>query len=72
MAGEEYSQCNEKIVNDIPEGLPDPSPPLDEPANPLNVYLSVELEREKKSVASSDDAHTSNEVDVSGVTCWGC
>ena len=71
MAGEEYSQRNEKIVNDVPEGPPDPPPPPDEPANPSNVYPSVELEREKESVASSDDARTSNEADASGATRRG-
>ena len=63
---EEIDQCNEAIINDVPEDPPDPSPSPDQPAQRENEPPSVELEGERCMSASRDDGLTSTKTNVSG------
>ena len=65
---DENDQHDEPSVDDVPEGPPDPPTPPNEPANLQKEPPSVELEGERKSVANSDDARTSDEADASGAS----
>ena len=65
---DEDNQHMQTVDDDIPEGLPDPPPPPNKPMNPSNKSPSVKLERERKLAVSSNNAHTSDEVDVLGVS----
>ena len=65
---DENDQHDEPSVNDVPEGPPDLPAPPNETANLQKEPASVELEGERKSVASSDDACTSDEADASGAS----
>ena len=64
----ENDQHHEEIINNIPEGPPDPPAPPDKPASQQNVPLSIELEGERRLVMSSEDACISDEVDASGAS----
>ena len=55
---DENDQHNEETIGDVPEGPPDPPPPPDEPIQQQNKTPSVELEGERKGVASSENALT--------------
>ena len=68
MAADENGQRNETVNDDVPMGPPEPPPPPDKPANRQNEPPSVELEGERKLAASSDNARTSDEADVSGAS----
>ena len=61
-------QHHKENINNIPEGPPDPPPPPDEPIQQQNKPLSIELEGERKLAVSSDNAHTSDEADMLGVS----
>ena len=63
-------QHDEKIINDVPEGLPEPPPPPDKTVRQLNRHLSIELEGERKTSASCKDELTRAEMDAPGVS--GC
>ena len=63
---EENDQRTSTNVNDVPEDPPDPPPPPDEAAKQHDEPPSVELEGEKGSRASCDDAPTRAETDALG------
>ena len=68
VRADENDQNDEEIVNNIPEGPPDPPPPPDEPVNRQNESPSIELEGERKGMASTENARTSDEVDALGAS----
>ena len=70
-ADEENNQRNETDVDDVPEDVLDPSTPFpspDEPARPQNEPPSVELEGERRCIASCDVGLTSAKTDASGAS----
>ena len=70
-ADEENNQRNETDVDDVPEDPPDPSTPFpspDETARPQNEPPSVELEGERRCIASCDVGLTSAKTDASGAS----
>jgi hypothetical protein len=68
---EETGQRTETDVDDIPEDPPDPFTPLpmpDQPARPQNEPPSVELEGERRTVASCDVEHNGGKAEASGAS----
>jgi hypothetical protein len=68
---EETGQRTETDIDDVPEDPPDPSTPFpmpDQPARPQNEPPSVELEGERRTVASCDVEHNGGEADASGAS----
>jgi hypothetical protein len=68
-AVDEKGQRSEMDVEDAPEDPPESPPPMpDEPPRPQNEPPSVELEGERRDVASCDVERTGGEADASGVS----
>jgi hypothetical protein len=65
---DENDQRNETVSEDVPEDPPDPDPPPDRLAKQHDEPPSVELEGERRSVASFDDGLTRGEADASGAS----
>jgi hypothetical protein len=65
---DENDQRNETVSEDVPEDPPDPDPPPDRLAKQHDEPPSVELEGERRSVASFDVGLASAEMDASGAS----
>ena len=65
---DENDQRTSEDVEDVPEDPPVPPPPPDRPANASDEPPIVELEGEKKSTASCDNAPTRAKADASGAS----